>query len=89
MLLGNVYYLFGGDLLGRSGIPVVQSLQLILFTDAGAAFNRFKGLQLRDVKTDVGIAIADHENTLRVNLAKRLDRSGDSLEITARLLRKF
>jgi outer membrane translocation and assembly module TamA len=89
MLLGNVYYLFGGDLLGRSGIPIVQSLQLILFTDTGAAFSRFKGLQVRDLKTDVGLAIADLENTFRVNLAKRLDRSGDSIEITARLLRKF
>ena len=89
MLLGNVYYLFGGDLLGRSGVPVLRTLQLILFSDTGAACHTFNGLQLRDLKTDVGIAICDLENTLRINFAKRLDRKDDSIEVTVRLLRKF
>ena len=89
MLLGNVYYLFGGDLLGRTGIPVVKSLQLILFSDTGVAFDQFHGLQLRDLKTDIGVALADMENTLRINLAKRLDRGGEPIEITVRLLRKY
>ncbi|MFQ6093066.1 MAG: BamA/TamA family outer membrane protein, partial [bacterium] len=89
MFLGNVYYLFGGDLLGRSGMPVVRTLQLVLFADAGAAFDRFKGLQPRNLKPDVGIAIADLENTLRINFAKRLDRGGEPIEVTVRLLRKF
>ena len=89
MLLGNVYYLFGGDLLGRTKAPIVRSLQLVLFADTGVAFHRFKGLQLRDLKTDVGMAIADLENTFRIHFAKRLDRGDDSIVITVRLLRKF
>ena len=89
MILGNVYYLFGGDLLGRTDIPVVRTLQLILFTDSGVTFNRFKDLQLRDLKTDVGFAIADVDNNFRVNFAKRLDRGDDSIKITVRLVRKF
>jgi hypothetical protein len=89
MILGNVYYIFGGDLLGRTDIPIVRSLQFILFTDTGLAFNQFKDLRVKDLKTDMGIAIADLENTFRVNFAKRLDRGKDSIEITVRLLRKF
>ena len=89
MLLANGYYLFGGDLLSRTKIPIVKSQQVILFVDSGTAFNRFKGLQLRDFETDIGIAIADRENTFRVNVAKRLDRGSDSIKITVRLLRKF
>ena len=89
MLLGNLYYLFGGDLLSRSGIPILRTLQLILFADAGTAFFTFDDLQIRDLRTDIGIAVADIENTLRINLAKRLDRSDDSIKITVRLLRKF
>lgn len=89
MLLANGYYLFGGDLLSQTKIPMVQSQQLILFADSGTAFNRFKGLQLRDFEADIGIAIADRENTFRVNVAKRLDRGSDSIKITVRLLRKF
>jgi len=89
LILGNLHYLFGGDILGRSGIPFVRSLQLILFTDSGMAFDHFKDQQLSDLKTDVGVAIADLENTLRVNVARRLDRRDDSVEISLRLLRKF
>ena len=89
MILGNVYYLFGGDILGHSGFPIVRTLQLILFADTGAAFDTNNDLQLGDLKTDVGVAIADLENTFRINFAKRLDRSEDTIEITVRLLRKF
>lgn len=89
MLLANIYYLFGGDLLNHTHIPIIQNQQLILFSDTGTAFDRFKGLQLRDFETDLGIAIADRENTFRINVAKRLDRKSDSIRITVRLLRKF
>jgi hypothetical protein len=89
MVLANIYYLFGGDILSQTNIPFIKNHQLILFTNSGTAFNRFKGLQLRDFKTDIGVAIADRENTFRVNVAKRLDRGSDSIKITVRLLRKF
>jgi hypothetical protein len=89
MLLGNIYYLFGNDLFARTGIPIIRSLQPILFIDSGVAFHHFEGLRLADLKTDVGVAIADLENTLRINFAKRLDRGDEPIRITVRLLRKF
>ncbi|UCE17490.1 MAG: BamA/TamA family outer membrane protein [Gemmatimonadota bacterium] len=89
MVLGNFYYLFGGDILGRSNISIVRTLQLILFVDTGATFNRNKNLQLRDLNTDGGVALADLENSFRINFAKRLDRWKNSIEITVRLMRKF
>jgi hypothetical protein len=53
------------------------------------AFDHFKGQELSDLKTDVGVAIADLENTVRLNVARRLDRGNDAVEISLRLLRKF
>jgi len=99
MVMLNVNYLEGGDLLRRIPlhfIPFWDVLSLGLFGEAGwawtvdrdrALFNGFN--RWAELKSDVGISLVLSEGILRVDWARRLDRSRDPWRVTVRLLEKY
>lgn len=99
MMMFNANYLFNGDLLGKvpfSNIPYLgalwSKLSLGLFIDSGLAWttnpndNIFQGFdRFDDFKTDVGFSLLFFEGLLRMDVAKRTDRSNDDFRLTFRL----
>ncbi len=82
---------------GQNGL-FGESFGLILFVDTGTAWTEEQPSQIddgwrqlngSDLKTNVGIALADRENTFRLNFAKATDQGADDVVITFRIRRPF
>ena len=103
MVMMNVNYLFGGDILQKiplQGIPffgaIWTALSLGVFVDTGWAWTTddlddslFSGFGDLDLQTNVGISLLALEGVLRLDIAKRTDRSHDDIRLTFRLLKTF
>lgn len=94
MILGNLEYHINWDRLSwNPDIPVLGEFNLILFADAGLAWSKqekeFRQLRSNDLYSDVGIGFSNDDGTMRLNIAKRLDRSVDAVKITFRISRPF
>ena len=94
MILGNIEYHVNWDRLNWSpSIPILDEFNFIIFADAGAAWFRedmdFQDLTFRDLYSDAGIAFATSDGSMRLNIAKRLDRSVDAIRVTFRLSQPF
>ena len=94
LVLFNVEYAFRGDVL--PGIPIrgFDLLNLTLFADAGWTrlmpesahlLAGFGELNIRSFKTSTGLVIALPRQLLRLNVARRLDRSDDAWALSFRL----
>jgi hypothetical protein len=75
-----------------------DSFGIILFVDTGTAWTEDQASQIddgwrqlvwSDLKTNVGIALADRENTFRINFSKPTDQGADDIVITFRIRRPF
>lgn len=102
-LFGTVQYGFGGDILQKiplHKIPFWETLSLGLFYDFGYAWvgdpqNADAGLfdfgefGLSDLRQNLGFSVIFTEGLLRLDVAKRLDRSGDAWQVFFRILEKF
>lgn len=103
MIMLNANYLFGGDILQKvpfHGIPFFgalwSALSLGVFVDTGWAWTTddlhaglFNGLGDLDLQTNLGVSVLALEGVVRVDVAKRTDRSNDDFRITIRLLKTF
>ncbi|HFE52508.1 MAG TPA: hypothetical protein ENK07_03640, partial [Bacteroidetes bacterium] len=100
MVLANVEYRIRADSRIFSGFPleVLGGMNLILFVDAGRAWfcenperfdTGFRSLKWRDLKTDVGVAITDHDGKVRLNIARATDSGSAPLVVTFRINRPF
>ena len=103
MVMLNANYLFGGDILQKvplQGIPffgaIWTALSLGVFVDTGWAWTTddldaglFSGFGDLDLQTNVGVSLLALEGVLRLDLAKRTDRSDDDYRFTFRLLKTF
>jgi len=103
MTLAAFQYYFNGDILQNlplQSIPLYSSLGLVLFAEVGALWNTtgntiFDGIigsnvsDSPDWKWDVGFSLNVTGDFLRVDFAKRLDRSKDAWTISLRLLPKI
>ncbi len=98
MILLSADYMFRGDALSRIPLPGFHLLNLLLFYDTGwvasvprtaSLLEGFGDLKLNEFKSNYGIAVALPRQLLRINLAKRTDRSSDAWVLTARLKREF
>lgn len=102
-LFGTIQYNFGGDLLQKlplQKIPFWETLSLGLFLDYGYAWvadpaDVHAGLlslgdfSLSDIRSSAGFSLIFTEGLLRLDIAKRLDRSGDAWEVYFRILDRF
>jgi len=98
MVLLNADYMFRGDALSQIPIPGFHLLNLLLFFDSGwvtsvprnaSLLKGFGELNLNDFKSNFGIAVALPRQLLRLNLAKRTDRSADAWVVSARFRHEF
>lgn len=105
MLMLNVNYLFGGDLLQKIPLQRIpyfggfwSTLSFGVFLDTGWAWmanpndgivDGFGIFSIDDLKTDVGFSIFVLEGVFRMDVAKRTDRSGNDFRVTFRLLEKL
>lgn len=105
MVMLNANYLFGGDLLQKiplERIPVIggfwTALSLGIFLDTGWAwvtnpdnglFDGFRQLTVDRLKTNIGLSFLVLDGLLRLDIAKRTERSKDDIRITFRLLEKL
>jgi outer membrane protein assembly factor BamA len=94
MILGNIEYHVNWDRLHwYPDILFFDDFNFILFADAGLAWYKkdkdFRELHHSDLFSDVGIALATEDGSLRLNIAKRLDRSVDAIRVTFRISRPF
>ena len=102
-LFGSMNYTFGQTLLRRIPlhfVPLWDTLALGVFADAGLAWVAeptdadaglfdFGGIGLNDLRSDLGFSLVVSEGLLRVDFAKRTDRSDDAWRVTFRILEKF
>ncbi len=72
------------------------ALSLGVFVDTGWAWTTddldaglFSGFGDLDLQTNVGVSLLALEGVLRLDIAKRTDRSNDDYRITFRLLKTF
>ena len=93
LILGNLEYK-----VSLPGWQPMSDLRFIVFADAGDAWfvednsdlrNGFRELRIPELKSDLGIAIADWKERIRLNLAKRTDTGHDALVVTLRIAREF
>lgn len=103
LLYGTLYYNFGGDILQRlplDFIPFWETMTLGVFWDIGyawiadpqdpdAGLFSFGDFQLNDLKSDAGFSLVFTEGLMRLDFARRLDRSGAGWEVYFRILDKF
>ena len=98
LLLASLDYLFRGDLLGRIPLKGFHLLSLALFLDAGwvGSVSRdrnllagFDDLRLGDFKADAGVALSLPQQLLRLDLARRLDRSNDAWVLSLRIRKEI
>ncbi len=94
MVLFNVEYAFRGDVLPRIPVRGFHLLNLTIFADAGWTrlmpesahlFEGFADLDLASFKTSTGLGIALPRQLVRLNVARRLDRSDDAWTFSFRL----
>ena len=92
-LLNFEYFLNWDEINWKPGFPLLDVFNLILFADAGTAWDRstkeFVDLTYRDFAADVGIALTNSNGRIRLNFAKRTDRSSNAVRITFRLRQPF
>ncbi len=101
MFLTNLEYKLNMDATGIN-IPVVDDLieqsKLILFSDAGLAWNdgknkavfqSFRFLKFRRLKYDVGLGIANSDESFRINFAKALSSSDNDIVVNLRIRQAF
>ncbi|MFQ5676161.1 MAG: BamA/TamA family outer membrane protein, partial [bacterium] len=103
MVMLNFNYLFGGDILQQVPLQRIpffgalwSALSLGVFVDTGWAWTTsdlddglLSGFDDLDLKTDVGLSLLALEGVLRLDIAKRTDRSNDDFRVTFRLLKTF
>lgn len=94
MALANFEYFINWDEMNRyPDVPLLDMFNLILFADAGTAWTgtdkQFKDLRPADFSADVGIALTNSDGRIRLNLAKRTDRSTNAMVVTFRLQQPF
>ncbi len=105
MFMLNFNYWFGGDILQKiplRNVPLFgtfwSTLSLGLFVDTGWAWvsdpdrfllDGFGALRPANLKTDVGVSLAVLEGVVRLDVAKRTDRSRDDFRVTLRILEKM
>jgi len=94
MALVNLEYFLNWDEIDwKPDIPLLDAFNLILFADAGTAWEgsekEFADLTYRDFASDAGIALANSDGRIRLNFAKRTDRGFDAMRITFRLRQPF
>jgi len=94
MALANLEYSLNWDEMDwKPDIPLLDAFNLILFADAGSAWERsekeFSDLTYQDFASDVGIALTNSDGRIRLNFAKRTDRGYDAMKITFRLQQPF
>ncbi len=94
LVLFNVEYAFRGDVLPKIPVRGFDLLNLTLFVDAGWTrlmpesahlFAGFGELNVPSIKTSTGLGIALPRQLLRLNVARRLDRSDDAWTLSVRL----
>lgn len=98
LLLANVEYNIHGRNSGFNRIWFFDTFSLILFADAGLVWNSdnlnsyqegFEDLTWTDLKSNIGVAISDHDGNVRLNFAKRVDVGDEPIVITFRINRAF
>ena len=100
LLFGSWQYYFNGDLLQKlplQKIPFYSGLGLIVFAEIGALWdNKSKAIlspnqtiDHPEWKSDAGFSLSLTGDFVRVDFAKRLDRSKDTWTITFRVLPKW
>ena len=94
MILGNIEYHINWDRLHwYPDIPIIDEFNLILFADAGLSWFKdekdFRDLHHSDLYSDVGVGFSNDDGSLRLNIAKRTDRSVDAVRVTFRISRPF
>lgn len=98
MVLANAEYRINSGVSRLRHLPVIGEFDLVVFGDAGLAWfagdnaapaNSFDSLTWGKLKTDVGVALTDHEGQVRLNVAKRTDVGGKDYVVTFRLNRDF
>ncbi len=94
MALANLEYFINWDEIDwYPDVPLLDAFNLILFADAGTAWTdpslQFKDLRPEDFSADVGIALTNSDGRIRLNLAKRTDRSTNAMMVTFRLQQPF
>ena len=98
MILGNLEYRIHGHRGYLSDIWWLEHFNIILFADAGLAWNAedktsyqksFEHLVWSDLKHNIGIAFTNREGDIRLNIAKRTDVGGQPIVVTFRLNRAF
>ena len=69
-------------------VDVFDDLQAAVFADVGDAW--IEETEVADLHTDVGIGLQDSDSSVRINVAKKLDReSGEGVFVSARIQRMF
>ncbi len=94
MALANLEYFINWDEIDwPPDVPLLDAFNLILFADAGAAWTdrskEFQDLRPEDFSADVGIALTNSDGRIRLNIAKRTDRSTNAIRVTFRLQQPF
>ena len=95
LFLSSVQYYFNGDLLQKlplQRLPFYSGLGLILFAEVGSVWG--ENILLDGVvdtgsrlwKSDAGFSLSMTGDFLRIDFAKRLDRSSDTWTVTFRIL---
>jgi len=98
LLLANLEYRIHGRRTSFHDIWLFEHFNIILFADAGLLWNSeqnqsyqegFDHLTLGDLKTDLGIALTNHDGDIRLNFAKRTDIGNQPVVVTFRINRAF
>jgi len=100
MLLGNVEYNISPRTFSSTFL-FMDELNYIIFFDFGSAwfannyttddnwYNGFSHLKLRDIKSDLGMAVTFNDGEFRINFAKRLDTNKKPLAVSFRIVKPF
>lgn len=98
MILGNIEYRVNARHGRARDLWFLAPFNLIFFVDSGlawfasdpsAAHKSFEFLTLKELQTNVGIAITDNDGRVRLNFARRTDVGGQGLTISMRFNRDF
>lgn len=103
MLLANLEYRIHGHRSALNDIWLFENFNLILFADAGLAWQAeedldqaplsaqdgFSHLTWNDLESNIGFAISDTDGNARLNIAKRTDTKKAPVVVTFRLNRAF
>ncbi len=99
MVLGQIEYRMGSqDLPDEIDWGILEQFNLILFVDAGLVqsvdqdlylTDGFNELEWSDVKTDIGIALANRSGNVRIQIARRTDRNDKPFVFSFRISRPF